>query len=272
MREIGKVNSDGIDFGKTAQDYAKHRAGFPPLIFDLLKDRGIGVAGQSLVDLGTGTGTLARGFAAQGVEVIGVDPAEAILEQARLIAEEEGVRVTFQQGNSEATGLASGCFDVVTAGQCWHWFEAAKATEECQRILKPGGHLVICHFDWLPLPGNVVSATESLISKHNPAWEMSGGTGIYPQWTIDLATGGFEEIETFSQDLSVRYSHEDWRGRIRASAGVSASLSPEAVAAFDTEHGDLLRRDFSDDPLLIPHRLWCAVAKKLMNKAPSIKL
>ncbi len=91
---------------------------------------------------------------------------------------------------------------------------------------------------------------------------MSGGTGIYPQWTVDLATGGFEAIETFSQDLRVRYSHEDWRGRIRASAGVSASLSPDAVAAFDKEHGDLLRRDFSDDPLFIPHRLWCAVARK----------
>ncbi|WP_299381467.1 class I SAM-dependent methyltransferase [uncultured Kiloniella sp.] len=164
--------------------------------------------------------------------------------------------------SDKATGLDNARFDVVTAGQCWHWFEATKATKECQRILKPGGYIVICHFDWLPLPRNVVSATESLISKHNPAWEMSGGTGIYPQWTVDLATGGFEAIETFSQDLRVRYSHEDWRGRIRASAGVSASLSPDAVAAFDKEHGDLLRRDFSDDPLFIPHRLWCAVARK----------
>ncbi|WP_120497977.1 class I SAM-dependent methyltransferase [Kiloniella sp. EL199] len=262
MREIGKVNSDGIDFGKTAQDYAKHRAGFPPLVFDLLKERGIGVPGQSLVDLGTGTGTLARGFAARDVNVTGIDPAEAILEQARLMAQNEGVRATFQQGSSEATGLDSGCFDVVTAGQCWHWFEAEKATAECQRILKPGGYLAICHFDWLPLSGNVVSATESLISKHNPAWEMSGGTGIYPQWTIDLATGDFENIETFSQDLLVRYSHEDWRGRIRASAGVSASLSPEDVVDFDEEHRDLLRREFPDDPLFIPHRLWCAVARK----------
>src|SRR5918996_1531463 len=32
-------------------------------------------------------------------------------------------------------------------------------------------------------------------------------------------------------DLEVPYSHEAWRGRIRASAGVGASLSPEGVAA-----------------------------------------
>ncbi|KKJ75328.1 methyltransferase [Kiloniella litopenaei] len=262
MREIGKVNSDGIDFGKTAQDYAKHRAGFPAIVFDLLQERGIAIPGQSLVDLGTGTGTLARGFAARGVDVIGVDPAEAILEQARLMAQDEGVSVTFQRGSSEETGLESGRFDVVTAGQCWHWFEAARATKECQRILRPGGYLAICHFDWLPLPGNVVSATESLIQKHNPRWGMSDGTGIYPQWTIDMARGGFEEIETFSQDLLVRYSHEDWRGRIRASAGVSASLSPEDVVAFDKEHADLLHREFPNDPLFIPHRLWCAVARK----------
>ena len=52
-----------IDFGKTAQDYGRYRAGFPSALFDRLATFDIGTTGQRVLDLGTGTGTLARGFA-----------------------------------------------------------------------------------------------------------------------------------------------------------------------------------------------------------------
>ena len=54
------------DFGKTSSDYSKHRAGFPPSFFVRLRERGIGLSRQRILDLGTGTGTLARGFASAG--------------------------------------------------------------------------------------------------------------------------------------------------------------------------------------------------------------
>ncbi len=48
------------DFGRTADDYASHRAGFPDSLFERLSELGIGLEGQDVVDLGTGTGTLGR--------------------------------------------------------------------------------------------------------------------------------------------------------------------------------------------------------------------
>lgn len=54
------------DFGRTADDYARHRAGFPDSLFKRLSELGIGLEGQDVVDLGTGTGTLGRGFARRG--------------------------------------------------------------------------------------------------------------------------------------------------------------------------------------------------------------
>jgi hypothetical protein len=129
------------------------------------------------------------------------------------------------------------------------------------RILRPAGALAICHFDWLPLPGNVVAVTEGLILEHNPEWPLAGGLGMYPLWTLDVAEAGFEQLETFSFDVQVPYSHEAWRGRIRASAGVAASLPPDAVAAFDTELAAILERDFPDQPLEVPHRVWVLVAR-----------
>ncbi|GAA4602234.1 SAM-dependent methyltransferase [Actinoplanes octamycinicus] len=251
-----------VDFGRTAADYARHRAGFPPSLLDRLAGFGIGTPGQAVLDLGTGTGSLARLFALRGAAVTGLDPAAPLLEQARLLDRAAGVEVTYVVGAAERTGLPDAAFDVVSAGQCWHWFRAAEAAAEAGRLLRPGGRIVIAHFDWLPLPGSVVEATERLILAHNPAWSLAGGTGLHPRWLTDLRTAGFTGVETFSYDVDVPYTHEDWAGRIRASAGVAASLPPAGVERFSAALRQTLTDDFPTDPLLIPHRVWAVVAHR----------
>ncbi len=250
-----------INFGKTAKDYSRHRAGFPTAFFERLATFGLGQPGQRVLDLGTGTGTVARGLARRDCDVTALDPSTELIEQAKLLDKTVNVTIRYVQATAEETTLPDTGFDVVTAGQCWHWFDRPKAAQESRRLLVPGGHLVIAHFDWLPLPGNMVEATEHLIKHYNPAWTMDGGTGLYPAWLTDVAVAGFENIETFSFDLPISYTHEDWRGRIRASAGIAASLPPEQVAQFDTELGNLLVEQFPDDPLAIPHRVFAVVCR-----------
>ncbi len=250
-----------VDFGKTAADYARHRAGFPAELFDRLARFGAGAPGQRVLDLGTGTGTVARSLALRGCAVTAIDPAAAMLEQAAALDREAGVHVEYRVGKAEETGLAAGSFDLVTAGQCWHWFKAAKAAAEVRRQLVPGGTLVICHFDWIPLSGNVVDLSEKLIEKHNPAWRMGGGNGIPAGHIAPLSLAGFTGIETFSFDVDVPYTQDGWRGRIRASAGVSATLSSEAVVAFDKEHAAALAERFGDEMVYAPHRCFAIVAR-----------
>ena len=251
-----------IDFAKTAKDYAQYRAGFPPEFFRRIADFGVGEKGQRLLDLGTGTGTLARGFALRGCQVMGIDPAESLLEQAQTLDEEAGVRISYTVGQAEETGLPAETFDVVTAGQCWQWFKREQAAHEVHRLLRPGGKLVIAHFDWLPLPGGIVAATEALILKHNPDWKGAGGKGLYPQWLDDMAAAGFGGLESFDFDSPTEYSHEAWRGRVRASAGVAASLEPEQVESFDEELDALLAADFPQEPLSTPHKVFAALGRK----------
>ncbi len=251
-----------VDFGKTADDYARHRAGFPESFFERLAEHGIGLKGQKVIDLGTGTGTLARGFARRGCKVIGIDPAEPLLEQARQLDQQVGVIGDYRVGRAEDTGLESASAEVVTAGQCWHWFDGPKAAQEVWRMLRPGGRVVIAHFDWIPLKGNLVEATEQLIQAHNPAWKYGGGSGVYPQWLRDLGNNGFQNLETFSYDVFVPYTPEAWRGRIRASAGVAASLPPEQVATFDRDLAALLQTRFPDPVLQVHHRVWAVLGKK----------
>ena len=72
-----------IDFGRTAVDYECFRPGFPESFFDRLLLLSWVVAGQRALDLGTGTGSLALGFAAHGLDVVGVDIAPELLDVAR---------------------------------------------------------------------------------------------------------------------------------------------------------------------------------------------
>lgn len=245
-----------VDFGRTAEDYARHRAGFPDAFFERLQGDGVISPGERLLDLGTGTGTIARGFARWGLDVTGIDISQPLLETAHQLAGEIGVSVRYLQAPAENTDLPDGSFEIVTAGQCWHWFDRPRVAAEARRLLAPGGRLVVAHFDWVPLPGNVVEATEKLIHHYNPEWRFGGGTGLYPGWLTDFAMAGFGHLETFSFDQTVSYSHTSWRGRIRASAGVGASLPEAEVERFDRDLEALLARDFSDDPLAIHHRLW----------------
>ncbi len=247
------------DFGNTSNDYRIHRAGFPNSFFQRVEAYEIGLPGQYIVDLGTGTGSLARGFALKGCKVIGIDPDPRMLEQARTIDAERCAKVEYLKASAEITSLDSSSVDVVTAGQCWHWFDRPRAVSEVARILKPGGRLLIAHFDWLPLKGNCVEATEKLILHYSPKWRGANGWGIHPWWLRDLGEADYRNIETFSYDEPVLYDHQSWRGRIRASAGI-ASLSEADRTLFDQALAELLQESFPSEPLSVPHRVFAIIA------------
>lgn len=250
------------DFGPTAQDYARHRAGFPPPLFDELARLGaLRVPGRA-VDLGAGTGTLARGLAQRGFEVTAVDIAQPLLAQAKALAEAEGLSIETVQAPAEATGLAAHSYEVVSAGQCWHWFRRDEAAEECRRLLAPQGHLLIAHLDWLGGQDNVVDVTMRAMADFGTGFPDVldlGREGIYPAWTRDLRNAGFTGLRTFSFDWDVPYSHEAWRGRVRASAAVGGRLPKPEVKRFDESLAE--RLEGRPDPFLVPHRVWALVAQ-----------
>jgi SAM-dependent methyltransferase len=259
VREYGKR----IDFGKTAADYGRFRAGYPAELYQRLAAFGIGVHGQRVLDLATGTGFLSREFARRGCRVTGLDLSVPLMLEAQRIDLEMQVASNYVRSRVEALPFRETMFDLVTAGQAWHWFDRRRAATEAYRVLRPGGALLIAHFDWLGLPGNVVEATEALVVKHNPEWKLGGGTpGIYPHWPRDVAVAGFREIETFSFDVMAPYTHEGWRGRIRASAGIAAQLSSKQVETFDHELAELLATHFPKDPMGVHHRTFALVCRR----------
>lgn len=255
------MSKNEIDFGKTTADYALHRQGFPPEFFLRIFKKNYILEGQCCLDIGTGTGTLARGLALQKCSVTALDISSEMIAKAKSLDVQFGAQVQYKLGTAENLPLEDRMFDVVLAGQCWHWFDSQKALHEVKRVLKPKGRFIICYLDWLPLAGTPAQLSEHLMLETNSNWKMNGGNGFYPQWVQLLRNSSAFEIETESFDLVLEYSLESWLGRIRASAAISASyLTEDHIAEFNTEHARRIRRAFGKS-LQVPHCVWYVTCK-----------
>lgn len=102
-------------------------------------------AGESVLDVGCGTGTLAiaakRAVGEMG-EVFGVDPSPEMVARARGKAQKQGARVTFAEGVAESLPFPDGRFDVVVNTVMLHHLpkdERQQAVREMKRVLKPNG-------------------------------------------------------------------------------------------------------------------------------------
>jgi SAM-dependent methyltransferase len=244
-----------IDFGRSAADYERFRPGFPDMLFQRLLSEGWVAPGQRVLDLGTGTGTLALGFAARGLEATGVDIAPELLDIARGSADGRELSAEFVERPAEDTGLDSSAYDVVTAGQCWWWFDEEAVLTEVERLLKVEGRLIICSFSYLPLKGTAAGATEDLILKYNPGWPKAGWRGVHPEQVEVLDRRRFGQVVSFSFTVDVPFTHEGWRGRIRTCNGVGSALAAEQVEDFDTDLAAMLVERFPGQ-LSVLHRVF----------------
>ena len=242
-----------IDWSKTSDDYAEFRPGPPHSFYTRLAALGVGLEGQRILDLGTGTGVLAREFAKQGAQVSGIDIAHGQIEAAQRLAVESKLSVDFRVSAAENAPYPDAEFDAVTANQCWLYFDYERMIPELQRILKSDGVLVTSHFSWLPRLDKVARASEELILKHNPQWTAADWYGNVAPVQPSLE-GRARLVGFFVYDEPVMFTRESWRGRMRACRGVGAALSPAEVAAFDREHAELLAK-IAGPEFAILHRI-----------------
>ena len=104
--------------------------------------------GRSLdiLDVGTGTGFFAILLAEKGHRVEGIDLTPAMLEEARTLAKQRNLDITFREMDAQNLAYPDGTFDVVISRNLtWTLPDPERAYASWFRVLKPGG--VLLNFD-----------------------------------------------------------------------------------------------------------------------------
>ena len=243
-----------FDWGKTSADYAVYRPGYPASFYTVLQALGIGIPGQNILDLGTGTGVLARACAQQGAHVIGIDIAEAQIVTAEQLATQDHLNIRFATCAAENAEFPPQSFDIISCGQSWLYFDTQRMIPLVKTRLKPGGKLVLTYLSWLPRKDPIAQASEQLILRYNPYWsdaDFPGSRTIQHAWSRQ----DFCLVTYHAYEEGIPFTRDSWRGRIRACRGIGASLVPEEVERFDQEH-DALLRQIAPETFTILHQVW----------------
>jgi len=236
------ISKDGIDggnrfdWGRTAEAYAQFRDVYPEEFYQRIISLGLCIEGQHVLDLGRGTGVLPRNLFSFGASFIGADISAEQIEQARRLSAEAGMDIIYAVTSAEEITFPDESFDVVTACQCFMYFDRAVVLPKIRKVLKDGGHFCIMQMSWLPNESEIASHSEKLVLKYNPAW-TGGGMKRYTLTSTDWFKEYFELANAVTFDLPVTFTRESWHGRIKACRGIGASsLTEEEIAAFEKEH------------------------------------
>jgi len=124
-------------FGTNASRYDRARPDYPGALVERIVAASPSPVPVTVLDVGCGTGIVARQFQAAGCEVLGVDPDERMAGQAR----ERGLEV--EVATFETWDPAGRAFAAVVAGQAWHWVDPVAGAARAALALRPGGRFAV---------------------------------------------------------------------------------------------------------------------------------
>lgn len=240
----------GFDWGLASEDYAKFRDIYPDEFYEKIVNLGYCKSGQTVLDLGTGTGVLPRNMAKYGAKWTGTDISKNQIKYAKQLTEKERLDIEYIVSSAEELNFEENSFDIVTACQCFMYFDKSVILPKINKFLKPDGHFLVLYMAWLPFESEIAKLSEDLILKYNPLWSGCGMT----RYTIDnpkWAKEYFTVCNAIAFDVDVKFTRESWNGRIKACRGIDASLSKEEIEKFEKEHIDMLSK-FPEE-FEIPH-------------------
>lgn len=207
----------------------RHRPPYPDETFDLL-DRLLSDCPRLILDLGTGTGEIARRMAPRVERVDSVDLSPAMLEVAHAMPGGDSPRIRWIAGAAETAPLTPP-YGLITAGASLHWMDWDVVLPRLRDALAPGGLLACLDVVQIGVP-----------------WQ-DDLTGIFARFSTNREFRPYnviEEIErrglfrTLGHETTAPVSFtqpiDDYVASFHARNGFSLDrMTPDAAAAFDRE-------------------------------------
>jgi SAM-dependent methyltransferase len=203
------------------ESYARYRPSYPSTAIDLLEARCGLKPRADAVDLGSGTGILAALLLQRGARVFGIEPNREMRAYAELML---GGEFRSESGTAENTHLPDGSFDLLVAGQSFHWFDPQKTRVEALRILKRGAAAALL---WNERPKGLVPFLEdyeALLRRYAPEYDAVA--------RLRANDDGIRQFFGHSPELAIfpneqRFDFEGLAGRVMSSSYAPMADRPQ---------------------------------------------
>lgn len=210
------------------------RLPYPAEIFDILSSLIVG-APRVVLDVGTGTGDLARGLASRVDRVEAVDPSAEMIAAGKALPGGDAPNLRWILGTAEEAPLDPP-YGLVVAGESLHWMDWERVLPRFASALLPGGMLAIVRRNQAPPPWN--EALSALIREHSAMYNYQEFNLVEELTARRL----FEQVGeretapgTFAQPV------EDYIASFHSMSSLSLErLTPDAAASFDARLRALL--------------------------------
>ncbi|MFI9403519.1 class I SAM-dependent methyltransferase [Nocardia sp. NPDC052316] len=197
-------------FGVDTERYDRSRPRYPDALVQAIVAAS---PGRDFLDVGVGTGIVARQCRAAGCTVLGVEPDERMAEFAR----RDGTEV--EVATFEAWDPAGRTFDTVVSGQAWHWVDPVAGAAKAAEALRPGGRLALFWNVSQPPPdlGETFAEVYRRAVPDSPFFRMppTSPAAMYAAMCDKAAdgirrSGAFSEPQRWQFDWEQRYTREEW--------------------------------------------------------------
>lgn len=218
-RESHQARELAESFGADAERYDRTRPSYP----DAMIQQVVAAApGRNLLDVGCGTGIATRQFKAAGCTVLGVEIDERMAEPAR----RAGIDV--EVSSFESWDTAGRTFDIVTAGQTWHWVDPDAGAAKAAAALRPGGLLALFWNVAVP-PADLSAAFADVYRRVVPGFPVLDAARQDAGYSafVDKATAGLRAGGAFGEHRESRfawerhYTTDEWLDVVPTSGGHS---------------------------------------------------
>lgn len=203
-RNRARANS----FGAVAEAYDATRPSYPDAFLDDL----LAAGPKTALDVGCGTGILARQLAGRGLEVLGVEPDERMAQVAR----SHGLAV--EVATIEQWDPRSRRFDLLTSGQAWHWVDPALGAAKAAECVAGGGTVALV-WNIGALPEDLARVFDTVYAELAPSHVRpivphSTPTDDEPAERELVATGAFELLGVRTYPWRHTYTTAEWLGQL----------------------------------------------------------
>jgi SAM-dependent methyltransferase len=211
-------------FGSDPERYDRARPSYPAALVERVITAS---PGRGVLDVGCGTGIVARQFQAAGCSVLGVEPDARMAGRAR----QRGLEV--EVAKFEDWDPAGRAFDAVVAGQAWHWIDPVAGAAKAARALRTCGRLAVFWNAFQP-PPDLAEAFGAVFRQVLPDSPLSRrpapGAAMYAGICAKAADaireiGAFGDPEHWEFEWDRPYTRDEWLEQVPTS-GFAARIQP----------------------------------------------